>query len=105
MSYTPKGKHVHIDSSAPEALGICDYTGFPFMKKDLVKQMEYRGNALVWTGLLVGRPYADKPNPQLKPPIYPPDPVPVQMARLPQEPPPTQTQAQILAELQNQRWN
>ncbi len=81
MSYRPKGKYVRINPSNPEALGVCDYSGFYFNRKDLVKQMEWRGNALVWTGFLVGRPFADKPNEQNRPPILPPDPVPVQMPR------------------------
>ncbi len=84
MSDRPHGKHVVIDSDNPEALGICDKTGFVFKRKDLVGQMEWRGNALVYTGFLVGRPYVDTPNEQLRPPILPPDPVPVMMPRLPQ---------------------
>lgn len=84
MSYRPKGKHVTIDENNPEALAICDYTGFVFHRKDLVKQMAWRGDRLVWNGFLVGRPYADVPNPQLKPPILPPDPIPVVDPRPPQ---------------------
>lgn len=84
VRHSPKGKHVLIDQNAPEAVGICDKSGFVFLKKDLVKQMEWRGNALVWTGFLVGRPYLDTPNEQLRPPILPPDPVPVELPRLPQ---------------------
>jgi hypothetical protein len=84
MSYRPKGKYVNINQDFPEALGICDYTGFVFNRKDLVKQMEWRGNALIWTGLFVGRPYVDTPNEQLRPPILPPDPVPVLFPRLQQ---------------------
>lgn len=84
MSYRPKGKHVSIDPSYPQALGICDKTGFVFNRKDLIRQMEWRGNALVWTGFYVGRCYADTPNEQLRNPILPPDPVPVAEPRLPQ---------------------
>jgi hypothetical protein len=84
MSNRPHGKHVQIDPESPEALGICDYTGFVFKRKDLIKQMEWRGNALVWTGFYVGRPYVDQPNEQLRPPILPPDPVPVTDPRPPQ---------------------
>ncbi len=73
----PTGKFVKIDWNHPSALGICDYTGLVFNRKDLVKQMEWRGNALVWTGFYVGKPFAAKPNPQLIPPILPPDPVPI----------------------------
>jgi len=46
--------------------------------------MEWRGNALVWTGFYVGKLYVDQPNEQLRPPILPPDPVPVKEPRLPQ---------------------
>ncbi len=84
MSYRPKGKHVAIDQSAPQALGICDFTGFVHRRVDLVRQMEWRGNAIVWTGFYVGKDYASKPNEQLRPPILPPDPVPVREPRLPQ---------------------
>lgn len=84
MSYRPHGKHVTIDQNDPEALGICDYSGFVFLRKDLVKQMQWRGNRLAWNGFLVGRPYADVPNEQLKPPILSADPVPVINPRLPQ---------------------
>lgn len=85
MSYRPKGKNVtHIDEWAPQALAICDRTGFIFKRKDLVRQLEWRGNRLEWTGLLVGRPYLDEPNEQLRPPPLKPDPVPVREPRLPQ---------------------
>lgn len=78
----PKGKHVTVDADSPMALGICDKTGFVFKRMDLVRQMEWRGNSLIWTGFMVGKPYVDQPNPQLRPPILPPDPVPVKDPRL-----------------------
>ena len=81
VTYRPHGKHVSIDEASPEALGICDYTGFLHLRRDLVQQMEYRGNGLVWTGLYVGKDYADVPNEQNRPPILPPDPIPVQNPR------------------------
>ena len=84
MSHRPHGKHVIIDSTHPQALGICDYSGFVFLRKDMVRQMEWRGDALVWTGFYVGKPYADVPNQQNRPPILEPDPVPVRDPRLPQ---------------------
>jgi hypothetical protein len=82
MTYRPKGKHVRINEDNPDALGICDYTGFVFNRIDLVRQMEWRGNALVWTGFYVGRPYLDVPNEQNRPPILPPDPVPIREPRI-----------------------
>lgn len=74
---TKKGQYVTIDIDNPQALGICDRTGFVHNRKDLVKQMEWRGDSLVWTGFLVGRDFVDVPNEQSRPPILPPDPVPV----------------------------
>ena len=49
-----KGKYVSINPDNPSALGVCDESGFVFNHKDLIKQMEWRGNNLVWTGLMVG---------------------------------------------------
>ena len=105
MSYRPKGKHVHIDPEAPEALGICDYTGFVHMRKDLVRQMEWRGNRLVWTGYYVGKDYLDKPNPQLKTPILPPDPVPVKDPRPPFMSAITWSQTDVVWQFDGDFWN
>jgi hypothetical protein len=85
MTGRPHGKHVNIDPSNPEGLGICDKTGFVFRRRDLVKQKEWRGTALVDTGFLVGRPYLDEPNEQLRTPILPPDPVPAKLPRVMQQ--------------------
>lgn len=84
MSYRPKGKNVKIDASDPAAVAFCDKTGMVFNREDLVKQFEWRGNAIVWTGFYVGPQFADTPNEQLRPPILPPDPVPIQQPRNPQ---------------------
>src|SRR5271157_593498 len=84
MSYRPKGRNVQIDPSDPAAVAFCDKTGMVFNREDLVKQFEWRGNALVWTGFYVGPQFADVPNEQLRPPILPPDPVPIQLPRNPQ---------------------
>ena len=75
------GKYVNIDFYNSEALGVCDYSGFIFNRKDLVRQMEWRGDRLCWTGFYVGKPFADQPNAQLKPPILKPDPLPVKEPR------------------------
>lgn len=77
----PLGKYVSVDPDNPRALAICDYSGLPCMYDDLVKQMAWRGESLVWTGLMVNKRFADKPNEQGRSPILPPDPVPVPMAR------------------------
>lgn len=78
-------KYYTPDPSNPEASGICDRSGFVFKHSDLVQQMEWRGESLEWTGLMVGAPFLDKPNEQLRnPPLYP-DPVPVDMPKPPHQ--------------------
>ncbi len=86
MSFITKyqGKRVTINFKNPEALGICDYSGFVFNHSDLVKQMEWRGSSLVWTGMMVGRPYLDTPNEQNRPPKIKDDPRPIKDPRVPQ---------------------
>lgn len=80
----PKGKHVTINRQRPEAVAICDVSGFVHLHKDLIPEMAWRGNRLVATGFLVGPDYLSQPNPNLCPPILPPDPVPVNKPRFPQ---------------------
>lgn len=64
-TYIPKRKKF-ISASAQ-----CDNSGFIVMHKDLVKQMEYSGSGLYWTGYLVYKDFYDKPNPQnLAPRLY-----------------------------------
>lgn len=63
---TQMGDYVRKDVIEP--IGTCDYSGFPFSRSDLVKQYEWRGNQLVWTGAIVGRPFVDEPNEQNRPP-------------------------------------
>jgi hypothetical protein len=53
----------------------CDRSGEMFER--LVKQYEYAGDELVWTGLWVGKKYLDKPQEQLRPPIIGDDPKPL----------------------------
>jgi hypothetical protein len=84
MRYSPKGKYVSVDMDNPRALGICDKSGFVFNRCDMVRQLEWRGDGIAWTGFIVGKPFADVPNEQGRPPILPPDPVPVLYPRPPQ---------------------
>lgn len=77
-----RGKFVKYDPDCPRAIGQCDITSSLFAHSDLIKQMEWRGDSLVWTGLMVGRPFVDKPNPQNRPPPVKNDPTVVQNPRL-----------------------
>lgn len=78
-----KGKYVKIDPNDPDALGVCDESGFVFNHKDLCKQMEWRGDNLVWTGMMRGRPYLDVPSEQNRPAIGKADPKPMKNPKLP----------------------
>jgi len=65
MTYKSKiSKNVTIDINNPEEVGYCDRSGERFYKKNLVKQMEWQGGKLVWTGLWVGDKYLDEPQEQ-----------------------------------------
>lgn len=103
------GKYVVINPKAPSALGQCDHSGFIFNHKDLVKQMQWAGNNLVWTGKLVGPPYVDELQEQDRPPLVKDDPRPVKNARIPDlytdpESNPALPAAELLAKLQNFNW-
>lgn len=81
MNPNPMGKYTHLDFEHPDSVAICDYSGLVCNHEDLVKQMEYRGQRLVWTGYMVNKVFADKPNPQLIPLTLPPDPLPIPFPR------------------------
>ena len=69
------GKYVKKGNLEP--VGVCDRSGFYFSHTDLHKQMEWRGNNLVWTGAMVGTPFLDEPQEQNRPPLVQNDPEPV----------------------------
>lgn len=66
--------HVSIDEDDPHGVAICDASGFVVPRRELVKQMEWRGDRLVWTGLMVWSKFADVPNESLREKALPPDP-------------------------------
>jgi hypothetical protein len=76
-----KGRFVNINPDNPDAVGRCDRSGLVGNYSDLVKQMDYRGSGLVWTGLYVNKHFLDVPNPQGLNPIIKVDPVPVDHPR------------------------
>ena len=71
----------YVRKDVIEPIGTCDYSGFLFSRSDLVKQYEWRGNQLVWTGAIVGRPFVDEPNQQNRPPQIKGDPKALQNPR------------------------
>ncbi len=70
-----------IDPHNPKALAMCDRSGFLCRYADLRQQMEYRGNDLVWTGLMVYKDFLDKPQHQNKIPPFIPNMIPVRNPR------------------------
>lgn len=78
-----RGRYYTVDLNKPQAKGICDRSGFAFNHSDLVRQMEWRGESLEWTGLTVGRPFLDEPNEQFRTPEVGPDSIPVNYPKMP----------------------
>ena len=64
-------------ANTAEPMARCDKTGFIVPRKDLVREMEYNGVRLVWTGRMVSKHFADEPSPQLMGDIEKIDPEPV----------------------------
>lgn len=77
MSNRYRGRIPYVDPDNPQSWGKDDYTGLPVMHTDLVKQMEFIGNGLAWTGFMVHYKDYSQPNPQKIPPRLKPDPVPI----------------------------
>lgn len=75
------GKYTNVSRRNPDAIGQCDYSGFMVQHSKLIKQMEYRGTGLVWTGYLVYPKFATVPNPQNLTPKVKVDPKPILNAR------------------------
>ena len=81
MSIRYRGRIPIVDPNDPQSWAKDDITGLPVMHPDMIKQMEYIGNGLAWTGMMVHYKDADQPNPQLIPPRLKVDPVPIDNPR------------------------
>lgn len=104
------GKYVTVSWDDDEGVKVCDYTGFVFNESDTVKQRDWRGNLLVYTGMIVGERFADKPQEQNRVPLPKNDPYPIKDPRLPAnyvDPNnnPVPSPPQLLAKLRNFNWN
>jgi hypothetical protein len=75
-SFAPKG-HATVDPQAPAAFAICECCGFQYNHRDLAWNMQWHGRELRSTGHLHCPTCLDVPNPQLRPFVLPPDPVPI----------------------------
>lgn len=65
-----------ISARRPEAMAECDRTGFWYPLSQMRRQLQWAGNKLVDTGLLVGPDQLDVPQDQNRSPILPADPTP-----------------------------
>lgn len=74
--YHPTGRG-RVNPQQPDALAVCERSGFTFNHKDLVWERQWQGTTLVNLRHLVARRFLDVPNPQLRTIILPPDPLPV----------------------------
>lgn len=76
-----RSKYVPVDIQKPRASAFCDRCGFRWLHGDLEWQYDWRGNDLQNLWLLVCRYCDDVPQPQLRPIIIGPDPVPTKDPR------------------------
>ena len=77
----PQSKYAYADIAKPSPWFCCDRCGFRKMKNDAAFQWDFRGLALKNLRLLVCPVCLDNPQPQLKPIIIGPDPIPVKDPR------------------------
>lgn len=77
----PQSSRAYADLYKPEAWAICDRCGFRYLHKDLSFQFDFRGLSLANLRILVCDTCLDEPQPQLKPIIVGPDPIPVKDPR------------------------
>lgn len=75
------GKYTNMSKRNPRAIARCDYSGLMVAHSSLQRQLEYRGNGLVWTGYWVASRFLDVPNCQNMNPLIRVDPVPILNAR------------------------
>jgi hypothetical protein len=77
----PHGRRALVDPENPRAFGVCDRCGQWVNHVDLQWQWDWRGNGLANLRLLVCEICLDVPQPQLKPRVIGPDPLPIINAR------------------------
>ena len=77
----PAGKYVRVNSSGPEAFGICDLCGLRFNHIDLRWNFEWAGQQLWNTRSLRCWRCVDVPNETLRAIVLPADPLPIINAR------------------------
>lgn len=84
MGYASLSGRATTNPTAPRAFAVCDRCGMWYNHDQLRFQHDYRGRSLANIRILVCETCEDEPQPQLKPRIIPPDPLPIINARVEQ---------------------
>ena len=82
MGYGSISGRAITNPDAPRAFAVCDRCGLWYNHNKLQWNFDYRGRMLQNTRILVCETCLDTPQPQLKPRILPPDPMPIKDARI-----------------------
>jgi len=82
MGYGSISGRARTDVNNPTHFKVCDRCGLWYNGPDLQWQYDYRGRTLANLRILVCETCLDDPQPQLKPRIIPPDPLPIANARV-----------------------
>lgn len=77
MGWASQSGRAVTNPSHPRAFAVCDNCRFWFNHHRLKWQKEWQGTQIVNKGFLVCDECLDRPNPQLKARLMPPDPVPI----------------------------
>jgi hypothetical protein len=77
MGLADRHGKARVDPRNPRAFAECDSCGVWYNRDQLVRDMQYSGTRLFWTGYFVCPTCNDKPNAQFLNPILPGDPKPV----------------------------
>lgn len=81
MKLNPHGKFTRFNKQNPKAYAVCDRSGLWCMHEDLVKDEQFAGEGIYWTGMWVNPRFRDVPNPQQLTPRILADPYPIKYPR------------------------
>lgn len=77
MGWASQSGRAITNPEHPRAFAVCDNCQFWYNHHKLKWQREWQGTQIINKGFLVCQDCLDKPNPQLKARLMPPDPVPI----------------------------
>lgn len=77
MGYSSLSGHAQTSATQPAGFGVCDRCGFWWNRKSLLNQTQWRGNQVLPIYVWCCPRCLDQLQPQLRPVILPPDPVPL----------------------------